>query len=63
MVRGELVKAATQSAGILARQVLWWKDMRVRREPSGARLRVSKAGEHERGILRVRVSDVVPQQK
>ena len=61
VVRGELVKAATQSAGIHARLVLRWKDVRVRRELSGARLRVGKTRWRARRVLRVRVRDAVPQ--
>ena len=63
MVRGELVKAAAQSAGIHACPVLRWKDVRVRRELSGARLRVGKARGVTRGVLRVRVRDAVPQRR
>jgi hypothetical protein len=50
VVRGELAKAATQSARLLARPVLRWNHVRVRRELSRAGLRVGNAREFQRGV-------------
>ena len=56
------LKPRLKGPGIHARPILRWKDVRVRRELSRARLRAGRAPWHTSRVLRVRLSDVVPQQ-